>query len=93
MLQQLKKLGHDQNLRNLFSKIFDKLEESGPLAGKLLDSRLSVYEVKMKRPPIRLYYKHNKTSDELYIFEYEMKTSPKRQHQTIQRILKKALEP
>ena len=92
MLKQLKQIGKDGNLRVLFAKIFDKLEETGPLAGKLLDSQLSIYEVKIKRPPIRLYFKHNKATNELYVFEYEMKTSPARQQQTIQKIRKKALE-
>lgn len=92
MLKQLKQIEKNGNLRILFTKIFDKLEERGPLAGKLLDSQLSIYEIKMKRPPIRLYFKHNKAANELYVFEYEMKTSPARQQQTIQKIRGKALE-
>ena len=93
MLKQLKKLGADANLRLLLSKMLDKIEEHGPLARKLLDSHLHIYEVKMKRPPIRLYYKHNLTTNELYVFEYEMKTSLEKQHQTIEKIKRKSLEP
>jgi mRNA-degrading endonuclease RelE of RelBE toxin-antitoxin system len=92
MLKQLKQAGTDGTVRIFLSKMLNKLEEMGPLAGKLLDSQLSIYEVKMKRPPIRLYYKYNKATNELYVFEYEMKTSPTKQNQTIQRIRKKASE-
>lgn len=92
MLKQLKHLGTDANLRNLISKMLDKLEELGPEAGKLLDSHLLIYEVKMKRPPLRLYYKHVQSKNELYVFEYEMKTSPEKQNSTINRIRKKILE-
>jgi mRNA-degrading endonuclease RelE of RelBE toxin-antitoxin system len=90
MLKQLKKLGSDENLRRLITKFLDKMEEFGPLAGKLLDSHLQLYEMKMKRPPIRLYYKHNVVTNELYVFEYEMKTSPEKQQRTLDTILKKA---
>jgi hypothetical protein len=93
MLKQLQKLGKDENIRWFLSKIFDKLEELGPQTGKCIDSHLLLYEVKMKRPPIRLYFKHVRNSNELYVFEYEMKTSIKKQQQTIHRIRKKTLEP
>ena len=64
----------------------------GPNAGKLLDSKLFIYEVKSKHPPIRLYYKHNIPTNEIYVFEYEMKTSEGRQQNTIEKIKKKILE-
>ena len=63
--------------------MFDKLELSGPDAGELLDSQLSRYKIKIKHPPIRLYYKHNKSTNEVYVFEFEMKTSPEKQKATI----------
>ncbi len=93
MLKQLKQLANDANIRNLISKMLDKLEENGPSAGKLLDSHLLIYEIKMKRPPIRLYFRHKQTTNELYVFEYEMKTSPNKQQQTIEKLRKKTLEP
>ncbi len=45
MLKQLKKLGADENLRSLLSKLLDKMEEFGPSAGKLIDSHLQLYEI------------------------------------------------
>ena len=48
ILKQLRSLGKDKNLRDLISKILDKIEELGPYAGYLIDSRLHIYEVKRK---------------------------------------------
>tara|TARA_Y100000310_G_scaffold344346_2_gene456630 strand:+ start:28299 stop:28616 length:318 start_codon:yes stop_codon:yes gene_type:complete len=93
ILKQLQQAGKNALLRTLLSKIFDKIEELGPQAGDLVDSQLFIYEIKMKRPPLRVYYKHNKATDEIYLFEYEMKTSEKKQKQTIRKIRKKVLEP
>lgn len=83
MLKQLKKAGRNNALKKLLSKILDKIEETGPRAGKLLDSQLYIYEIKLKHPPLRLYYKHNLSTNEIYIFQYEMKTSEKKQNKTI----------
>tara|TARA_Y100000310_G_C20342764_1_gene650590 strand:- start:405 stop:683 length:279 start_codon:yes stop_codon:yes gene_type:complete len=91
-LKQLKKAGKDQNIRSILTKMLDKIEKKGPNAGKLLDSKLFLYEIKNNRPPIRLYYKHNKIAGEIYVFEYEMKTSSKKQKDTIRRLKGKALE-
>lgn len=90
MKTQLTKLGEDKNVRELLSKMFDKMELLGPRAGYLVDSRLFLYEIKSKHPPIRLYYKHIKETNELYVFEYEMKTSSQKQKNTIKRLRKKA---
>jgi len=86
ILKQLKKAGRNNSLKILLSKILDKIEELGPRAGKLLDSQLHIYEIKMKSPPIRLYYKHNLLTNEIYVFEYEMKTSEGKQNKTIDKI-------
>ncbi len=90
MLTQLKKLGKNQDLKGRISKMLDKIEELGPRAGELLDAKLGIYEVKSKRPPIRLYYKHVRNTDQIYVFEYEMKTSAGRQHDTIERLKEKS---
>jgi hypothetical protein len=90
MLAQLKKLGEDKQLRGLLSKMLDKMELLGPRAGELIDSHLFLYEMKSKRPPLRLYYKHVRETDELYVFEYEMKTSAQKQQKTIQKLQQKA---
>lgn len=92
MLAQLKKLGEDRQLRELLSKMFDKMELLGPRAGELIDSHLFLYEIKLKHPPLRLYYKHVKETDELYVFEYEMKTSAQKQQKTIQKLQQKTQE-
>ena len=70
--------------------MFDELEEKGPQAGKLLDSHLFIYEIKNKHPPIRLYFKHNIQTNEIYVFESEMKTSEEKQRRTIEKIRLKA---
>lgn len=92
MLGQLKKLGQDQKLRELLTKSFNKMELLGPRAGKLVDSHLFIYEIKLKHPPLRLYYAHMRETDELYVFEYEMKTSENKQQKTIAKIKQKASE-
>ena len=89
MIKQLKKAAKNQHIKQILTKMLDKLELSGPDAGELLDSQLSLYEVKIKHPPIRLYYKHNKSTNEVYVFEFEMKTSPEKQKATIIKLKKK----
>lgn len=70
--------------------MLDKIEDLGPRAGNLLDSKINIYEVKSKRPPIRLYFKHVKNSDQIYVFEYELKTSTTKQRATIKKIKEKS---
>ena len=89
MIKQLKKTAKNQHIKEILTKMLDKLELSGPDAGELLDSQLSIYEVKLKHPPIRLYFKHNKSTNEIYVFEFEMKTSPEKQKATIIKLKKK----
>src|SRR3990167_2972749 len=89
MVKQLKKAAKNQHIKEILTKMLDKLELSGPDAGELLDSQLSLYEVKIKHPPIRLYFKHNKSTNEVYVFEFEMKTSPEKQKATIIKLKKK----
>jgi mRNA-degrading endonuclease RelE of RelBE toxin-antitoxin system len=90
MLNQLRKLGKNQELKSRISKMLDKIEELGPRAGKLLDAKLGIYEVKSKRPPIRLYFKHVRNTNQIHVFEYEMKTSATRQQATIERLKEKS---
>jgi len=90
--RQLKKIAKNIHIKKILSKMFDKIEELGPRAGKLLDPQLGIYEIKSKHPPIRLYYRHKKNTIEIYIFEYEMKTSHKKQQSTIKKIINKILK-
>ncbi|MBI4150571.1 hypothetical protein HY492_00435 [Candidatus Woesearchaeota archaeon] len=83
ILSQLKKLGEDKHVRTFITKMFDRMELLGPRAGELIDGQLGLYEMKSMHPPIRLYYRHVRETNELEVFEYEMKTSPKKQKKTI----------
>jgi|SRR3989344_8325983 len=91
ILTQLSKLRNDTHTREIVSKILDKIEELGPNAGKLIDSRLHLYEVKRMHPPIRLYFKIEEDKKEAKIFEYEIKTSQEKQQSTIDKIKKRIL--
>ena len=63
------------------------------MRGELLDSKLFIYEIKNKHPPLRIYFKHEATSGEIYVFEYESKTSEEKQQKTIGKIKEKASKP
>lgn len=89
ILKQLKKAGKNKFIRDILSKFFDKIEDLGPRAGQLIDSKLKIYEIKMKRPPIRLFFKHNTETNEVYVFEYIMKTSDEKQQSIIDKIRNK----
>ncbi|MEK6943666.1 MAG: hypothetical protein AABX00_06395 [Nanoarchaeota archaeon] len=89
IIKQLKKAGKNQQIKTILTRMLDRLEQSGEDAGELLDSGLFIYELKNKHPPIRLYYKHSRLTDEIYVFEFEMKTSSEKQQSTIEKIKKK----
>ena len=92
MVKQLKKAAKNNQVKQILTKMLDKIEEIGQSAGKLLDSKLFIYEVKSKHPLIRFYFKHNLSTNEIYVFEYEAKTSEKEQQKTIDKIREKASE-
>ena len=46
MVKQLKKAAKNQHIKEILTKMLDKLELSGPDAGELLDSQLSEFEMK-----------------------------------------------
>lgn len=86
MIKQLQKAAKNQQLKVILKSMLDELELKGPATGKLLDSHLFIYEIKNKSPPIRLYFKHNIKTNEIYVFEFEMKTSEEKQKLTIAKI-------
>lgn len=88
VLHQLNKLHKKKDLTNLLNKMLDKIELLGPLAGNLISNQLSLYEVKMKKPPLRLYYQINEEKKQAYVLEFEMKTSQDKQKKTIDRLKK-----
>ncbi len=92
ILKQLQKAAKNQQVKEILTKMLDRIEEKGPDAGELLDSKIWIYEVKSKKPPIRLYFKHDIGSGDIYVFEYEMKSSQGQQSKTIDRLRKKSLE-
>jgi len=92
ILRQLKKAGKNRQLRSFLSKIFNKIENLGPDAGKIIDPKFFLYEVEMKSPPLRLYYRIDFQRREAYVFEYEMKTSPAKQKGALRRIKDKLLK-
>lgn len=92
MLAQFRKSGKNKHVREILSKSLDKVEELGPRAGKLIDSRLFLYEIKIKHPPIRFYYRHIRATDEIYVFEYEMKYREEKQSKSINRIIQKIIK-
>lgn len=89
LYKKLKKILKDKYIKNIFQKMLNKLELKGPLIGELLDSKLHLYELKNKRPPLRLYYRFDIYSGEILIFDFEMKTNSKKQKLTIARIKNK----
>ena len=90
ILKQLKKAAKNNQVKEILQTMLDEIEHKGPSVGKLLDSHLFIYEMKSLHPPIRLYFKHNLHSNEMYVFEFEMKTSEKKQKRTIARLRWKA---
>jgi hypothetical protein len=83
MIKQLKRAAKNNVVKGILKRMLDQMEIGGPMAGKLVDSQLHVYEMKSKNPPIRLYFKHKQDTNEIYVFEFEMKTSEKKQKETI----------
>jgi len=87
IIKQLKKIAKNNQIKEILSKILNKLELIGPDAGKLIDSQLFLYEIKNNKPAIRLYYRHN--YDEIHVFKFEIKKSQEKQQKTIEKIKKK----
>lgn len=89
IFKQLKKLENKSDIKKHLSNMFDKIEYLGPNAGKLIDSKLFLYEIKSKNPPLRLYFKIINQKSQAYIFEFEMKYNNLNQNKTINKIKKK----
>ncbi|MEK6964554.1 MAG: hypothetical protein AABX70_09130 [Nanoarchaeota archaeon] len=86
ILRQLEQAAKNQSIKAILMKMLNRIEQLGPRAGELLDSQLGLYEVKSKQPPIRLYFEYDRGLEKITIFEYDMKTSPKSQKKTINRL-------
>jgi mRNA-degrading endonuclease RelE of RelBE toxin-antitoxin system len=86
IFKQLKKLNKNNQIKSIISKMFDNLESNGGTIGKMLNNQLMLFELKNKRPSIRLYYKIMANNIEIYILEYELKKNKKKQIITIERL-------
>lgn len=62
-LKQIRKLSKDKMTRELIKSKLDFLEIKGPNCGKLLDSKLNLFELKSKLPSLRIYF---------YVRDYEI---------------------
>ena len=85
---QINKFHDKKDITTLINKMLDKMEILGQHAGNLIDNKRSLYEIKMKSPPLRLYYQVIEHEKKILVFEFEMKTSPKKQKKTINKLKK-----
>ena len=83
---KLQKIIDGSELKVIITSWLDRLENNGPVAGKLLDNHIWLYEMKNKHPPLRLYFYYQKSTNKIIIFELEMKTSLQKQQKTISRM-------
>ena len=90
MKKQLIRAAKNQQLKEILTIMLDEIEPKAPDGGELVDSHLFIYKMKSKHPPVRLYFKHHLPTDEMYVFEFEMKTSPEKQKKTINKLRFKA---
>lgn len=86
VLKKFKKIEKKKDIKELLTKMFDKIEEKGPDAGKLLDSALNLYEIKSKKPPLRLYFEIIFENNIAEIIDFEMKKSKNMQNYLIEKI-------
>lgn len=93
ILNQLQREAANVHIKEILIKMLHKIELLGPYAGELLDSKLFLYEIKNKHPPFHLYYKHKRETNEIYVFEFEMRTSLQKQKKPISRLKKMIMEP
>ncbi|MFH1400047.1 MAG: hypothetical protein ABIH41_00875 [Nanoarchaeota archaeon] len=93
MIKEFRKAARNKKIKEILSAMLDKLEDKGPETGNLLDTKLHIYELKNKRPPLRLYYKENLGTEEIFIFAFDMKTGARKQQKAIDSIRKRLSKP
>ena len=86
IFRKLKKYKNKKDIQKILSKMFNKIETKGPSAGKLLDLKLSLYEIKNKKPPLRLYFEVIFKDRKAEIIDFQMKTSKDNQNRFIELI-------
>jgi len=87
ILKKLKKIESEKDIKKRVSKMLDKIEEKGPKSGKLLDSIVNLYEIKSKKPPLRLYFEIIFDGNKAEIIDFEMKKNPENQNKLIAKII------
>ena len=87
ILKKLKRVESQKDIKDLVSKMLDKIEEKGPKAGKLLDPTFNLYEIKSKKPPLRLYFEIIFEGKYAEIIDFEMKRSQTKQKTLIRKII------
>lgn len=92
IVEQLRELARNRHLKQRINKLFDRLELKGPDAGKLIDFKLHIYDLKTKKPAIRIYYTYTSEKDEINVFEFHLKKGRGNQHRIISKIKNKIIK-
>lgn len=85
--RQMEKDKRNHHLLMLLRKAFEKIGEKGENAGKLINIGRRIYEIKFKRPPLRIYFKVNQISKLAVVYGYQIKQSQKDQQDYINKLL------
>lgn len=83
--KQLLKLSKNKSVFEILQTAFDSLEEKGADVGKLLDVKTGLFELKRKRPPLRIYY--GVEMSKVIIIEIEFKKSTRGQNVLISKLM------
>ena len=76
----------DKQIHKLIEKIIDKLEKKGLSVGKLLDNKLRLHGIKLKRPPLRIYFVYSTELDSIILYQVHLKRSAKIQRKIIKKL-------
>jgi len=82
---EMRLLEKQQSVYRRVYALLQNLELSAKPRGVLLDVHVRLYELKAKRPPIRVYYQWRVSS--VYVLGYGMKTSAQKQQRVIEKFL------
>ena len=77
-----------KKIGKIISKWLNEIEVKGEKAGKLLNSKFHLYEKKISKPSLRLYYQIILKKNKAYIINFEIKKSKEKQNKLIEKIKK-----
>ncbi len=89
--KKLEKAAKNSAYKKILTRWFDQLELEGPTTGKLLDNKVWLYEMKSKRPPLRLYFHYQKTARKIILLDLEIKKGKNKQQKTIKGVIKRII--